>query len=32
MQAFNQIQKKFDSLMDLCSNELEKFKEIESRH
>ena len=32
MQAFTQMQKKFDSLMDLCSNEMDRFREIENRH
>ena len=32
MQAFNQMQRKFDSLMDMCSNEMDRFREIENRH
>ena len=32
MDAFNKMQKKFDSLMNVVSQEEEKFREIEKRH
>lgn len=32
MDAFNKMQKKFDSLMQIVSQEEEKFREIEKRH
>ena len=32
MDAFNKMQKKFDSLMSIVSLEEEKFREIEKRH
>ena len=32
MEAFNKMQQKFDSLMNIVSHEEEKFQEIERRH